>query len=51
MLASADTYTANLEEAISAGVYGAPFYITDQDQRFWGQDKIGDLDAHLSGDL
>ena len=51
MLSSAETYTANLEEAVNAGVFGAPFYIVDGDQRFWGQDKIEDLDAHLAGDL
>lgn len=51
LLAGADTYAANLEEAIDKGVFGAPFYIADNDQRFWGQDKIDDLDAHLSGKL
>lgn len=51
MLASAETYAANLEEAISAGVFGAPFYITDQDQRFWGQDRLDDLDLALAGEL
>ncbi len=49
MMTSADTYAANLEEAVNSGVFGAPFYITDSGQRFWGQDKIADLDAHLSG--
>jgi 2-hydroxychromene-2-carboxylate isomerase len=51
LLAGADTYAANLEEAVSRGVFGAPFYITDTDQRFWGQDRIADLDLHLSGKL
>ncbi|MEP2641219.1 2-hydroxychromene-2-carboxylate isomerase [Roseobacter sp.] len=51
MLAGADTYAANLEEAVEQGVFGAPFYIADSGQRFWGQDRIDDLDAHLSGDL
>ena len=49
LLSGAETYAANLEEAVNAGVFGAPFYIVDGDQRFWGQDKIGDLDAHLTG--
>lgn len=52
MLAGAETYAANLEEAVKAGVFGAPFYIVrDSDARFWGQDRIDDLDAHLAGDL
>ena len=51
LLAGAETYAANLEEAVSRGVFGAPFYITDNDQRFWGQDRVGDLDLHLAGKL
>lgn len=51
LLTGAETYAANLEEAASRGVFGAPFYITDTDQRFWGQDRIEDLDLHLSGTL
>ena len=51
MLVGAETYAANLEEAVERGVFGSPFYITDGDQRFWGQDRIEDLDAHLSGTL
>ncbi|WP_425091782.1 2-hydroxychromene-2-carboxylate isomerase [Tropicimonas sp. S265A] len=51
MLGAAETYARNLEEAIEKGAFGAPFYITDTDQRFWGQDRLGDLDAYLSGDL
>jgi 2-hydroxychromene-2-carboxylate isomerase len=51
LLAGAETYAANLEEAVSRGVFGAPFYITDTDQRFWGQDRIADLDLYLSGKL
>lgn len=52
LLEGAETYAANLEEAVEAGVFGAPFYIVKETgQRFWGQDRIEDLDAHLSGDL
>ena len=51
MLAGAEAYTANLEEAVNVGVFGAPFYITDGDERFWGHDRLADLDAHLAGDL
>lgn len=51
LLIGAETYAANLEEAASRGVFGAPFYITDTDQRFWGQDRIEDLDLHLAGKI
>jgi 2-hydroxychromene-2-carboxylate isomerase len=30
-------------------VFGAPFFITDQDERLWGQDRLDDLDAVLAG--
>lgn len=51
LMASADTYARNLEDAVNAGAFGAPYYVTDDDQRFWGQDRLDDLDAYLSGDL
>lgn len=51
LLAGAETYAANLEEAVSRGVFGAPFYMVDTGQNFWGQDRLEDLDAHLAGDL
>ncbi|WP_281857943.1 2-hydroxychromene-2-carboxylate isomerase [Litoreibacter halocynthiae] len=51
LLAGAEQYGRNLEDAVLAGVFGAPTYITDGDERFWGQDKIDDLDLHLSGKL
>ncbi|MEW9919659.1 2-hydroxychromene-2-carboxylate isomerase [Marimonas sp. MJW-29] len=50
LLQGAETYAANLEEAVERGVFGAPFYFVD-DQRFWGQDRIADLDLYLSGKL
>ena len=50
LLVGADTYAANLEEAVERGVFGAPFYFVN-DQRFWGQDRIVDVDAYLAGDL
>ncbi|MGB3245091.1 MAG: 2-hydroxychromene-2-carboxylate isomerase [Sulfitobacter sp.] len=50
LLEGAETYARNLEQAVEAGVFGAPFYIVG-DQRFWGQDKIEDLDLHLAGKL
>jgi len=51
MLASAEEYGANLEKAVLNGVFGAPFYISDGDQRFWGQDRLEDLDLALAGKL
>lgn len=47
LLNGAETYAANLELAVSRGVFGAPFYVTEDDARFWGQDRLGDLDLHL----
>lgn len=48
MFSSADTYERNLDEAVNAGVFGAPFYIVaESGQRFWGQDRLAYLDAHL----
>lgn len=49
LLAGAETYAANLEEAVSRGVFGSPFYIADGDERFWGQDRLDDLDLYLAG--
>ncbi|MDA9207987.1 2-hydroxychromene-2-carboxylate isomerase [Octadecabacter sp.] len=51
MLEGAETYAANLEEAVAKGVFGAPFFISDKDERFWGQDRIDDLDRHLAGEF
>ena len=51
LLSGAETYAANLEEAASAGAFGSPFYISDDGQRFWGQDKLEDLDLVLEGRL
>lgn len=48
MLSGAEVYARNLEEAITAGAFGAPFYIVDGIERFWGQDRIDDLDTYLS---
>lgn len=50
LLMGAETYAANLEEAVSRGVFGVPFFITGE-QRFWGQDRLEDLDLHLAGKI
>jgi 2-hydroxychromene-2-carboxylate isomerase len=49
MLASAETFGANLEDGINAGVFGAPFFVADSGERFWGEDRLDDLGAHLAG--
>jgi 2-hydroxychromene-2-carboxylate isomerase len=49
LLVGAETYAANLEDAVEHGVFGSPFYVTDDGQRFWGQDRLPDLDMHLAG--
>jgi 2-hydroxychromene-2-carboxylate isomerase len=51
MLAAAETYAANLEEAVAKGAFGAPFYVVDSGERFWGQDRLDDLEMHLAGKL
>ena len=50
MLMAAEAYAANLEEAVSRGVFGVPFFVVG-DQKFWGQDRLDDLDLHLAGKL
>ena len=42
-----DTYRENTAEAIERGVFGSPFYIVG-DEKFWGQDRLPDLEAHLA---
>ena len=45
----AETYGRNLEQAVEAGVFGAPFYILrETGQRFWGQDRLDFLHRHLA---
>ena len=51
LLTGAETYAANLEDAVAANVFGAPFYMVDSGQIFWGQDRLEDLDLHLQGKL
>lgn len=42
-----ETYRANTAEAIEQGVFGSPFYIVEG-EKFWGQDRLDDLEAHLA---
>lgn len=48
LLAGAERYAQNLEDAVMVGVFGAPFYVTEDGERFWGQDRIVDLEQHLA---
>jgi 2-hydroxychromene-2-carboxylate isomerase len=50
MLTSAETYAANLEDGINAGAFGAPFFVVGE-ERFWGEDRLDDLGAHLAGKI
>ncbi|RDK05510.1 2-hydroxychromene-2-carboxylate isomerase [Cupriavidus lacunae] len=40
-------YAQNTQDAISAGVFGAPWYVHDG-QPFWGQDRLDFLDRALA---
>ena len=51
MLSAAETFGRNLEDAVAAGAFGAPFFIVDTGEQFWGEDRLADLDAHLAGRL
>ena len=51
LLTGATVYEENTEAAIREGVFGSPFYVVDSGQKFWGQDRLEDLEAHLAGRL
>ncbi|MFY0596639.1 MAG: 2-hydroxychromene-2-carboxylate isomerase [Cognatishimia sp.] len=51
LLMGAETYARNLDEAVEAGVFGAPFYVVDGKEGFWGRDRLEDLDLYLAGKL
>lgn len=51
MLTGAETYARNTEEAVVAGVFGFPFFVVDGTEKFWGQDRLDDLDLFLAGKL
>ncbi len=42
-----DRYEANTQQAIDAGVFGAPSYVVDG-EIFWGQDRLDFLDRRLA---
>jgi 2-hydroxychromene-2-carboxylate isomerase len=47
MLSGAETYAQNLEDAVSHGVFGVPFYVLEEGSKFWDQDRLWDLEALL----
>lgn len=47
LMSGADTYARNLDQAVRAGVFGVPFFVVGE-EKFWGQDRLDDLDAHLA---
>lgn len=48
LLMGAETYAKNTDDAVNAGVFGAPFYVCDDGEKFWGQDRLDLLDAYLT---
>lgn len=48
LLAGAETYPRNLEDAVAAGVFGSPTYVVDGSEVFWGQDRLDMLDTFLA---
>jgi 2-hydroxychromene-2-carboxylate isomerase len=48
LFTGAETYARNTEDAVAAGAFGSPFYITDDGAKFWGQDRLDFLDRHLA---
>jgi 2-hydroxychromene-2-carboxylate isomerase len=46
--AVAERYEAHTQQAIDAGVFGAPSYVLDG-EIFWGQDRLDFLDRKLAG--
>ncbi|HHC30030.1 MAG TPA: 2-hydroxychromene-2-carboxylate isomerase [Rhodobacterales bacterium] len=49
LFTGAEIYGRNLEEAVRAGVFGAPSFVTEDGALFWGQDRLDDLADHLAG--
>ncbi|RDW12802.1 2-hydroxychromene-2-carboxylate isomerase [Paracoccus thiocyanatus] len=50
LFVGAETFGRNLEQAVEAGAFGAPFYtVRETGERFWGQDRLDFLDRHLAG--
>jgi 2-hydroxychromene-2-carboxylate isomerase len=50
LLAGAEAYGRNLADALEVGVFGFPFFVVEG-EKFWGQDRLAQLDLHLAGQL
>ena len=48
LASGAESYLANTALAMEMGVFGAPFFIVDGKEKFWGQDRLDYLDEHLA---
>ncbi|WP_282181553.1 2-hydroxychromene-2-carboxylate isomerase [Aliiroseovarius marinus] len=48
LLMGAETYAKNTDDAVNAGAFGSPFYVCDDGEKFWGQDRLDLLDAYLA---
>ncbi|MEJ2022863.1 MAG: 2-hydroxychromene-2-carboxylate isomerase [Maritimibacter sp.] len=48
LFTGAEIYSRNLEEAVNAGVFGAPSWVAEDGALFWGQDRLEELEKHLS---
>lgn len=48
LLMGAETYAKNTDDAVNAGVFGSPFYVCDDGEKFWGQDRLDLLDTYLA---
>lgn len=47
LFTGAEVYGRNLEDAVQAGVFGAPSFVAPDGALFWGQDRLDDLADHL----
>lgn len=43
-----DRYATNTQAAIDAGVFGAPSYVMDDGEIFWGQDRLDFVERRLA---
>ncbi|WP_298497337.1 2-hydroxychromene-2-carboxylate isomerase [uncultured Maritimibacter sp.] len=51
LFSGAEGYSRNTEEAVAAGVFGAPTWVVDGSELFWGQDRLETLDRFLASEL
>jgi 2-hydroxychromene-2-carboxylate isomerase len=49
LFTGAEIYGRTLEQAVQAGVFGAPSFVSEDGALFWGQDRLDDLADHLAG--